>query len=139
MKRGTERPLPRWFERARMSGAREKTAARNQRNLGMRKQLLLSTAALLAGIAMASAQGTPGGMTGGKSPGATTGHEQPATQGRSSEPRAQEHGRSSQPQRSEQNEHRTTGQATPSAKEPASKSPSAKEPAAKSPSAKEPA
>jgi len=105
----------------------------------MRKQLLLSTAALLAGIAMASAQGTPGGMTGGKSPGGTTGHEQPATQGRSSEPRAQEHGRSSQPQRSEQNEHRTTGQATPSAKEPASKSPSAKEPAAKSPSAKEPA
>jgi peptidoglycan hydrolase-like protein with peptidoglycan-binding domain len=102
----------------------------------MRKQLLLTTAALLAGMAVASAQGPTGGMTGGaKNPGAAAGHEQPATQGRSSEPqqRAQEHGRTGQPQRSEQNEHRTTGQATPGAKEPAAKAPGAKEPAAKEP------
>jgi peptidoglycan hydrolase-like protein with peptidoglycan-binding domain len=99
-------------------------SSKEPEELGMRKQLLLSTAALLAGIAVASAQGPIGGMTGGaKNPGAAAGHEQPATQGRSSEPqqRVQEHGRTGQPQRSEENEHRTTGQATPGAKEPAAK------------------
>jgi peptidoglycan hydrolase-like protein with peptidoglycan-binding domain len=94
----------------------------------MRQKLLLSTAALLAGIAMASAQGTTGGgMTGGgggmtgKNAGSTAGHErQPSTQGRSgqseqgaSQQRAQERARSGQSQRSDQSgrPEQTTGQA----------------------------
>jgi Protein of unknown function (DUF1236) len=89
----------------------------------MRQKLLLSTAALLAGIAMASAQGTTGGgMTGaGKNAGSTAGHErQPSTQGRSgqseqgaSQQRAQEQAKPGQSQRSDQSGRReqTTGQA----------------------------
>jgi len=94
----------------------------------MRQKLLLSTAALLAGIAMASAQGTGGGMTGGtgggmtgagKNAGSTAGHErQPSTQGRSEQgasqqQRAQEQARPGQSQRNDQSGRRkqTTGQA----------------------------
>jgi peptidoglycan hydrolase-like protein with peptidoglycan-binding domain len=96
----------------------------------MRQKLLLSTAALLAGIAMASAQGTTGGgmtggagggMSGGKNAGSTAGHErQPSTQGRSgqseqgtTQQRAEEQAKPGQSQRGEQSGRReqTTGQA----------------------------
>jgi Putative peptidoglycan binding domain/Protein of unknown function (DUF1236) len=85
----------------------------------MRKKLLLSTAALLAGIAVASAQGTTGGTAGaGKGQaGAASQERQQSTQGHSgqaqqgSQQRAQEQGKSGQSQRSEQQGQRkqTTG------------------------------
>jgi peptidoglycan hydrolase-like protein with peptidoglycan-binding domain len=122
-----------------------------KRNSRMRQKLLLSTAALLAGIAMASAQGTTGGgMTGGtgggmtgagKNAGSTAGHErQPSTQGRNgqseqgaSQQRAQEQVKPGQSQRSDQSGRReqTTGQAgersSGHATQAQSKSPAGKE------------
>jgi hypothetical protein len=86
----------------------------------MRKKLLLSTAALLAGIAVASAQGTTAGTAGaGKGQaGAASQERQQSTQGHSGQAqqglqqRAQEQGKSGQSQRSEQQGQReqTTGQ-----------------------------
>ena len=87
----------------------------------MRKKLLLSTAALLAGIAVASAQGTTGGTAGaGKGQaGAPSQERQQSTQGHSGQAQqgsqqraAQEQGKSAQSQRSEQQGQReqTTGQ-----------------------------
>jgi hypothetical protein len=86
----------------------------------MRKKLLLSTAALLAGIAVASAQGTTGGTAaaGKGQAGAASQERQQSTQGHSgqaqqgSQQRAQEQGKSGQSQRSEQQGQReqTTGQ-----------------------------
>ena len=90
----------------------------------MRQKLFLSTAALLAGIAVASAQGTPGG---GKGPGTTAGQErQPSTQGRSRQVQQGEHqqsapqqGRAGQLQHNVPSERReqTTGQAMPGSRE----------------------
>ena len=73
----------------------------------MKKKLLLSTAALLAGMSLASAQQMPGGQTSGQQ------HPQSA-QGQSSQAQkgAQEQGRQGQAQRSESSSQRdlTTGQ-----------------------------
>jgi Protein of unknown function (DUF1236) len=66
-----------WFTIKPMLGAR----GINQRNIPMRSKLLISTAALLAGIAVASAQNMPGG--GGQSGGAVQdkpGQAQPGSQ-----------------------------------------------------------
>jgi len=81
----------------------------------MRKQLLLSTAALLAGMTLASAQH----MQGAQSPGSSPAQErQQSTQGRSgqAQPSTQEQGKQGQPQRSESRSQRdqTTGQASQS-------------------------
>jgi hypothetical protein len=79
----------------------------------MRQKLLLSTAALLAGMAVASAQGT---MTeGAKSPTGPAGHQQGPAQAQQGahQQDAQQQGKAGQAQRSEQSGRRdqTTGQA----------------------------
>src|ERR1700730_15715163 len=77
----------------------------------MRKKLLLSTAALLAGVAMASAQSMPGG--GHSQTGATGAEHQQSTQGHSGQAQSTQHqGTQGQAQRSEQaGQRETTGQA----------------------------
>ena len=79
----------------------------------MRNKLLLSTAALLAGMSLASAQHMPGGQTSGNS---SAQEHQQSTQGRigQAQPNAQQQNRQSQSQRSEgRSQHeQTTGQAT---------------------------
>src|SRR2546423_1071025 len=92
---------------------------RTKRNIRMRKKLLLSTAALLAGIAVASAQSMPGGGQQGSSAGqdrqqSTQGRGNQAQQGAQGQER-QGQDRQGQSQRSEgQGEKgQTSGQASP--------------------------
>ena len=77
----------------------------------MRKKLLLSTAALLAGVAMASAQSMPGG--GHSQTGAPGAEHQQSTQGHSGQAQSTQHqSTQGQAQRSEQaGQRETTGQA----------------------------
>ncbi len=84
----------------------------------MRKQLLLSTAAVLAGISLASAQGMPGAQSSGGAAGHQGQQPTQSTQGRSGQAQqgAQEQSKQGQSQRSEgRSQHeQTTGQASPS-------------------------
>src|SRR5438132_14231700 len=66
---GRNRLMASWVNVSQMVGARGIT----QRNVPMRSKLLISTAALLAGIAVASAQNMPGGAQSGGAAGRPAG------------------------------------------------------------------
>jgi hypothetical protein len=74
----------------------------------MRKKLLASTAALLAGFAIASAQEMPGGKSGGQSSGGAQGGAQME---RGSSGAGHEQGRAGQAQRGEQSKLRSVSAA----------------------------